>query len=506
MDNSLSLKMKHDSRWYFMMSCIYGVIFTVCLYKNLSGITFPVMTVVTLFFAAVFLKRAGVGIKKDSIPFFAGIILLGISTCLTANPFFHFFNAAGIILLGIMLMFHQIYEDKSWGFTLYVKNYFCIAGAWILSIPSPFGNMRKTNGKGDENSEKKKRINSKNAGPVLAGILIALLFMMIVFPLLLMSDRVFSQLFTNLFRVFDMRFILEYIDVWNLFGILFTFLLGMIALYAFFEALFKRELEEKEKEGKIRANAVTGITFASVLAAVYVLYSVIQICFLFLRLGDVLPDGMTYSEYAHEGFWQLLFVSIINFCAVLICANVFEENKILKMLLCVISLCTCVMIVSAAYRMILYVSEYNLTFLRILVLWFLGTLMLIFFGVIYSIFQERFRLFRYITAVLSVCYIAFSFSHVDAVIASYNMANTEVIQAEDIRYMIYGLSEDAVPVIARIDKDTLDGIYDREGEDLTGEISYYFEQLREKGDNSSLRQWNHARAQAYAEAEKWKTK
>src|SRR5699024_4004073 len=117
-------------------------------------------------------------------------------------------------------------------------------------------------------------------------------------------------------------------------------------------------------------------------------YSMIQIVYLFLRLDTGLPDGMTYSQYAHEGFWQLLVVSMINFAAVVICIQIFEKNKVLQMLLCVISVCTCVMILSAAYRMMLYVGEYDLTFLRVLVLWFLAVLMIIFFGVIYSIFRR----------------------------------------------------------------------------------------------------------------------
>ena len=62
----------------------------------------------------------------------------------------------------------------------------------------------------------------------------------------------------------------------------------------------------------------------------------------------------------------------------------------LKILLTVISVCTCIMILSAAYRMILYVNEYNLSFLRVLVLWFLAVLMIIFWGVIYSIFSRDF--------------------------------------------------------------------------------------------------------------------
>ena len=200
MDNSLTLKMKQDSRWYLAMSCIYGLLFTGCLYKNLSGAAFPVMVLVSILFAAAFLNRAGIRLKRDSVFYFAGILLLGVSTCLTANTFFHFFNMAGILLLLMAVMVHQIYEDNFWGFTLYVKNFFRFIGAWISEVPSPFsdwGKIRKHR-KAAEEKQEKKRKKYKNLGPVILGIFIAFLFMLIVFPLLLMSDRVFSQMFINI--------------------------------------------------------------------------------------------------------------------------------------------------------------------------------------------------------------------------------------------------------------------------------------------------------------------
>ena len=67
------------------------------------------------------------------------------------------------------------------------------------------------------------------------------------------------------------------------------------------------------------------------------LYAGIQILFLFLRLDQGLPDGVTYSQYAREGFWQLLLVSLINFGTVLVCVRIFADNRILKGLLSVIS-------------------------------------------------------------------------------------------------------------------------------------------------------------------------
>lgn len=252
---------------------------------------------------------------------------------------------------------------------------------------------------------------------------------------------------------------------------------------------------DTKKTGK--KNPVTGITFTGIMAAVYVLYSGIQIVVLFLRLDIGLPDGVTYSQYAHEGFWQLLFVSIINFVTVLICANIFEENRSLKILLTVLSICTCIMIISAAYRMILYVNEYNLTFLRVLVLWFLAVLTVIFIGVIYSIYRRNFELFRYMTAVVSVGYILLSLGRPDALIANYNIENTTEMGEEDLYYLMYGLSDDAAPEIAKIDCTETENIW------MIQHLDSYFRMVRGKNDDTSLREWNYSRARAEETARSW---
>ena len=216
---------------------------------------------------------------------------------------------------------------------------------------------------------------------------------------------------------------------------------------------------------------------------------------MFLRLDTGLPEGITYSQYAHQGFWQLIAVSLINFTAVLICQMVFGENRILKVLLTVVSACTCIMIVSAAYRMILYVSEYYLTFLRVLVLWFLMVLMFIFFGVIYSIYRKDFGLFRYITAVVSVCYILFAFGRPDTFIAEYNISHAEDASELDVFYLTY-LSKDTAPLLAEIDRDEI------RDQDVMDSLDIYFKNI--EGEKSlSFREWNYSRAEAEKAAAKW---
>lgn len=491
MTDSLLTTMKKEHSWFFLASVIYGILFTFCLYKNMSGITFPILIAGLLFASTAFLNKINIKLHRDSIPYFTGILLLGISTCMTANVFFHFFNYVGIILLFMSSMVHQVYDDKEWGFSEYGIKFFILAGMWISSVAEPFkgNNLKK------DKEKEGGLLKNKNFRAVMIGILLAVLFFIVVMPLLMMSDRIFFSIFQNIFCMFDFNNLWYMGKIWDLFGIFFTFLVGMISLYAFFAGLLKKDLNGNVNKMMKKYNSVTGITFTAILAAVYVLYSGIQILFLFMRIGDGLPDGMTYSQYAHEGFWQLLFVSIINFAAVILCMQIFSENHILRILLCIVSVCTCVMILSAAYRMLLYVGEYDLTFLRVLVFWFLVVLMFIFLGVIYNLFSKKFRLFRYIMTVVSIFYIGFSFSHVDSIIASYNISKMETMDQMDVSYLIYGLSDDAAPEIAKLDKEKLFYVGMIESVDL-----YFSDIYNEK---SSWRTWNLSRQQAKTAAEKW---
>lgn len=507
MDSIFIRRMREDHRWYLKMSLIYGAVFTFCLYENMSGITFPAAVVSALVFAVLFLKKMGIAFEKGTVRYFVGITLLGISTAMTDSGFFHFFNCIGIVLLYMMAMAHQMYNDQEWGFAEYVKKFFIMVWTWIISVGEIFRGTGKDKARGaadacadpvDKEGKDTGRRKKKNLAPILLGILAAALMLIVVMPLLMMSDKIFSQIFSDLFKFLDPFRFLRQIDFGNIIGVTVTFLFGMVSLYAFFAGLFRMNLGEKGAVKTGTANFVTGITFTGIMAGVYVLYSGIQILFLFMRLDTGLPGGVTYSQYAHEGFWQLLFVSIINFVTVLVCARIFTENRVLKIMLTAISVCTCVMTVSAAYRMMLYVSVYHLTFLRVLVLWFLGVLTVIFAGVIYSIYRKEFRLFRYITAAVSVCYILFSLSRPDYLIAEYNISHTEEMNMDDIAYLTYGLSEDAAPAVAGI-------VCEEEEEDMwkRSYLDDYFQNILDVHEDEGIRNYNFSRAEAKRTAEEW---
>ena len=159
-------------------------------------------------------QSGGAGVKKDSAWYFAGIVLLGVSTCLTANGFFHFFNILGILLLFMAAMVHQFYNDSEWGFAEYVKKFFILAGTCIASAGDPF----KVKLRRDSAHVREQKESRRNAKAAAAGIAAAALFLIVVMPLLVMSDKIFSEFFYRFFGYLDLSYLIENVDIENIVG------------------------------------------------------------------------------------------------------------------------------------------------------------------------------------------------------------------------------------------------------------------------------------------------
>ena len=192
------------------------------------------------------------------------------------------------------------------------------------------------------------------------------------------------------------------------------------------------------------------LTVTVLVAVLYVVFCGIQIIYLFGGGGE-LPEGVTYAEYARQGFFQLLLVCILNLGTVL----VMEADIVWT----VISVCTMIMTASSAWRMILYIRAYQLTFLRVVVLTVLAVIAFLMAGTICYIWNRRFPLFTYGMAVVCISYVLFAFAHVDAGIAAYDLAQIENGNAAGDYSYLSCLSTDAAPVIAEYLKDHPENIY-----------------------------------------------
>ncbi len=375
--------MEKNTPYFLIMSLIYGVCFTVAFYKNYIGVTFPLIVSATLLVCILFLRKEQIPWRKENWYYVVPIQLLGISTAMTASDFLNFFNTIGILLLLSVFMLRQFYpeENRNLGQSLCNILYF-----YLNIIPmsaAPFRHL----GKYMESRGKKKEKNPY-VKPILLGILIGVPLLMFVVAMLNSADAIFNQYVGGGFRYLFRQIVFSP----NIVLVICLLLLGFIASYAFLAALTLRNMPRwKEKEYK--KNPVTAITFIAMITVVYLIFCVIQLVFLFTG-GLVLPAGYTYAGYAHQGFFQLLFLCMFNLVLVLCCIRLFEKSRLLKILLLLFSGCTYIMIASSALRMVLYIESYHLTFLRVLVLWFLALLAFLMAGVIVQILKKDFLFFK----------------------------------------------------------------------------------------------------------------
>lgn len=417
-------------------SLIYAVIYTVCCYKNDAGIAVTLWVLATIGYAHAVFGMFGIAQKRDSIFIMAVMGLLGVSTFLTGNEWIICMNDMAVFLLLVALLLHNFGSDRDWDIGKYfVEIAVAVFGA-VGCIGKPFTD-------GNAFFQNRKRESDGKGRYVLFGICAAIPCVLFLGFLLATADAVFADMVQKVFSTF--RFPARW------FGILFMLFFGFFSSYCgirFIEGHAGQITVTDRKKGE----PLIAITALAMIALLYLVFCGIQIVYLFVG-GMELPQGVTYAQYARTGFFQLLFVCVLNLMLVLAVKKYFRESRILDLLLLVISGCTFVMTASSACRMLLYIKAYQLTFLRVLVLVALAAIALLMAGVVAMIVRPDFSFFRYGIVVASVIYLVFSFSHVDYFIASYNLSHAKTVEADtgdavvDYSY-IYTLSTDAAPAIA----------------------------------------------------------
>ena len=436
-DSIYTKRLKEHFPFFGIGSALYALFYTFCLYKNASGITYPFFVVGTLCYFFFSMRKLGVPYKKDSVFYIVSIVLLGISNCLTNSEPLLLMNKCGIFLLSFILMIHTIYMDKTWNFAKYLCAIMETIGTVFTCILRPFSDMIFYFDAQKQAKESKKSYFL----PILIGVAITIPMLFVMTSLLVSADIVFSDMLGRILPAFNFP---------TIFGVSFLAVLVFFCSYAVYAALGMKNVKEAVSDHRV-LDPVIAIIVTAALSVLYLIFSVIQILYLFI--GNMqLPEGYTYSSYARQGFFQLLAVCIMNLIIVLVCLYLFRENRALKFILTVISGCTFIMILSSALRMLMYIDRYNLTFLRILVLWALAVILLLMAGVTTFIHMNRFPLFTYSMVIVTVFYIGLSFAHPDYWIAKYNLnpAHLDYLNKYDVydsQKYLSELSADAAPIL-----------------------------------------------------------
>lgn len=211
----------------------------------------------------------------------------------------------------------------------------------------------------DTNKEKNDKVIN-----IIFGTIIGIFISGLILALLTSADAYFDKFLSSIVTNINVDFNLWYVIK----GIIYFVILFVIGIN-----LFKNK-EIVLKESKMsRVNKTVVTTMLFIVNFVFVLFLISEIsklCGNFLKV----PKGYIYSSYAREGFFQLLFVTLINFGIILYLiykTNLVKEDKKVKYLVLSLIAFSVFLIFNSYYRMFLYIGRFGFTNLRLQVILFL---------------------------------------------------------------------------------------------------------------------------------------
>ena len=211
----------------------------------------------------------------------------------------------------------------------------------------------------DTNKEKNDKVINIIFGTII-GVFISGLILVLLTSADAYFDKFLSSIVTNINVDFNLWYVIK--------GIIYFVILFVIGIN-----LFKNK-EIALKESKMsRVNKTVVTTMLFIVNFVFVLFLISEIsklCGNFLKV----PKGYIYSSYAREGFFQLLFVTLINFGIILYLiykTNLVKEDKNVKYLVLSLIAFSIFLIFNSYYRMFLYIGRFGFTNLRLQVILFL---------------------------------------------------------------------------------------------------------------------------------------
>ncbi|MBR3832809.1 MAG: DUF4173 domain-containing protein [Lachnospiraceae bacterium] len=295
-------------------------------------------------------------------------------------------------------------------------------------------------------------------GKLIKGGLIAFIPTILVCGLL-SYDRGFYRIIENMGSYIDM-------DAGNVFSNIWQLGLGIIVgqyVFRLFLASSDRAVEatnEEECVTKIKsiqkAHVITTLTAVLPIIFIYVIFFISQWGYYMSAFSGKLPEGLSYAEYAREGFFQLCMVSFINMI-IIVFVQLFmnvEKPVVAKIKVGIVityAICTLILIATAISKMSLYIESYGLTQKRVYSSWLMIVLALLFVVAVVKQFVKKLNAVALSCAVVVVMFAGLALSNVDGQIARYNVDRylEGSLETVDV-WAMRDLGDAAVPEMVRL--------------------------------------------------------
>lgn len=436
--------------WY--VALLVGWAFDILYWEKVPGISFFIHISLALG-ALVFLSwKEERRLAKSSYPLVALILVFSFLTFTRQEPFTRALNH--LLSLGFLGLLILSYQGGRW--YAYTLSDYIVSGLRLalnlIALPFKWITSNREQEAPEVEEEQERASGWKKITPYLRGILIALPLITILAALLAEADPIFSSWLEDLIELLRLEKLPEYILRLVLISF-WTALAGGALLYAL---LMSREekLVGIDQPWPPRFLGSTETTI--IMGAINILFfSFVSIQFRYFFGGEknISLDGYTYSQYARQGFGELLAVAFFTLFIIMALSGIGKrETKRSRITFSVLTGAMTVFIgvilISSLQRLALYESAYGFSRLRtyshLCILWIGG----LFLAVLILEITQYHRYFTLASlAAVAGFLLTMNIVNVDGLIVRQNIERLEVEEAALDTLYLHTLSDDAIPVL-----------------------------------------------------------
>lgn len=452
---------------------LLGFIADLLTYSQPLGMSVPIIAALVLnaLIGLAVLQRTG--IRTANLWLIVPLLLLAAFSAIRAEPLLRLLNVLGTLLLLILLANRLSAPAVT---DLNVPGYaIALIEGMVFSALMPFRLLPKA-------ATEARKVDTAGAQPVkrvFVGLLIALPFLLVFTGLFASADLVFGQAVERIFSSVSMP---------SIFGHTFmTLLLSWITTGGLAYALARTEKGPRyliEATGPLPDNVMAredtqaqqaskpqpslrgmlGALEASValfsVDGLFLVFVAIQFAALFGGEAFLRSQGLTYSEYARRGFFELLTVALIILSLILAADHLTRRESPRAELAFLIGtglmiLLTIIILISAFLRMQLYEQAYGFTRLRVNTHIFMVWLAIVLAVLLGLLIIQRMRLFATVAFAAGLCFVmTLNLLNPDAFIVRRNLARAARGEGVPLDVPYLGsLSEDAIPLLVPLLED-----------------------------------------------------
>ncbi len=451
-------------------SILLSIVQSILFYGKELGISIILFLILTNGILYYILYKKNKIYNKKGFFLLIPILLLGSTYFIFANRVFYTMNLFVLALLHILM------------YAIVTNNFIHIGNIALDTAIDLEDAITITKEKTNKMIGKQKIVEKERMKKLAISLLFVFAIVGIILILLASADSIFASLFSGV-RIFFRN--MNMTTIWSL--MLRIIIIAVVYLFFLNYTLkLQKEYNQKEKKTKNVKNEYE-FTIKLLLIALNIIYLVfcfIQIESLFAKIN--MQETFNYANYARTGFFQLMFVSIINFAIILV-SNRYDK-KLIKILNLLLVIFTVVIAISSMYRMYMYEMEYGLTYLRMFVYIILITEIACFIPILISLFNKKLHFIKACFVIVLCVYCGINYMNLENMIIKKNMDRQISSVPVDYEYIASIASEDSFNIL----EEKLQEENRTTKEKL--EIVDILLRLANNSKNLSLQEWNIAKA------------